>query len=232
MALYGQHASAVQPLAYLNMEFEVIKASPTFLDGVRIPHIIGRKFSDLVVPSQVGVVHTLQAHVINEQRSREPNYLPPIMGSGLADSVIQQLGYGVDDATRFPLLHQEYFSFIGSDTMTRTLPVRLGLAKGESHYFVVALLNLQPPPAQPQYARDRPVNYHPMSTPPQSIFGEPGSNSSTRDSSRIPQPRDLPGLSRRRHFHEQIIFAFLPAAAHSDPKRSEIASARARGRKK
>ncbi|KAK5998562.1 hypothetical protein PT974_00943 [Cladobotryum mycophilum] len=169
-----------EPLAYLNMELEVIRASPTFVDGVRIANIQGRKFSELVAPSQANLVYAIRDQFINEQRSKEPNYLPPIIGR--VDNVVQELGFAADDVARFPLDRQEYFSFIGTDEFTRTFPVRLGLAKRESHYFVVVLLNFQPLPSPSQHPREQqPMSYHHQPTPPQSVLSEHAPNAASFD---------------------------------------------------
>ncbi|KKP05886.1 hypothetical protein THAR02_02003 [Trichoderma harzianum] len=137
---------AMEPLAYLSMEFDIVKASPMFMDIVHASSPIGNKLSDIVTPHQANFLTNLQNQLFEEQRLHEPNYLPPMLGR--LDLAIKDFGFTSEDVARFRLNHLEYFSFVGYDGYTRTFPLRFGLAKEGSFYFVVFLLSLQQPPPQ------------------------------------------------------------------------------------
>ncbi|UKZ73909.1 hypothetical protein TrVFT333_001563 [Trichoderma virens FT-333] len=118
---------AMEPLAYLSMEFDIVKASPMFMDIVHASSPLGNKLSDIVAPHQANFLTSLQNQLFEEQRLHEPNYLPPMLGR--LDLAIKDFGFTSDDVARFRLNHVEYFSFVGYDGYTRTFPLRFGLAK-------------------------------------------------------------------------------------------------------
>ncbi|KAL6829871.1 hypothetical protein V8C40DRAFT_171519 [Trichoderma camerunense] len=155
---------AMEPLAYLSMEFDIVKASPMFMDIVHASSPIGNKLSDIVTPHQANFLTNLQNQLFEEQRLHEPNYLPPMLGR--LDLAIKDFGFTTEDIARFRLNHLEYFSFVGYDGYTRTFPLRFGLAKEGSFYFVVFLLSLQQPPPQlppplPSHAAHQQYSHHP-----------------------------------------------------------------------
>ncbi|EHK22300.1 uncharacterized protein TRIVIDRAFT_169905, partial [Trichoderma virens Gv29-8] len=147
---------AMEPLAYLSMEFDIVKASPMFMDIVHASSPLGNKLSDIVAPHQANFLTSLQNQLFEEQRLHEPNYLPPMLGR--LDLAIKDFGFTSDDVARFRLNHVEYFSFVGYDGYTRTFPLRFGLAKEGSFYFVVFLLSLQQP--HPQLPPPLPSQHH------------------------------------------------------------------------
>ncbi|TFB03139.1 hypothetical protein CCMA1212_004543 [Trichoderma ghanense] len=138
---------AMEPLAYLSMEFDIVKASPMFMEIVHASNPMGNKLSDIVTPHQASFLNNLQNQLIEEQRLHEPNYLPPMLGR--LDLAIKEFGFTSEDAAKFRLNHLEYFGFVGYDGYTRTFPLRFGLAKEGSFYFVVFLLSLQHHPQLP-----------------------------------------------------------------------------------
>lgn len=140
---------AMEPMAYLTMDFEIVKASPMFMDIIHASSPMGNKLSDIVTPHQAGFLNSLQNQLFEEQRLHEPNYLPPILGR--LDLAIKEFGFTSDDVSKFRLNHLEYFGFVGFDGYTRTFPLRFGLAKEGSFYFVVFVVNIRqqsqlPPP--------------------------------------------------------------------------------------
>ncbi|KAK4068530.1 transcriptional regulator family: Fungal Specific TF [Trichoderma aggressivum f. europaeum] len=158
---------AMEPLAYLSMEFDIVKASPMFMDIVHASSPIGNRLSDIVTPHQANFLTSLQNQLFEEQRLHEPNYLPPMLGR--LDLAIKDFGFTSEDVARFRLNHLEYFSFVGYDGYTRTFPLRFGLAKEGSFYFVVFLLSLQQhppqlPPPLPSHAQQHAHNLHMRST--------------------------------------------------------------------
>ncbi|KAL6881127.1 hypothetical protein J3F83DRAFT_34264 [Trichoderma novae-zelandiae] len=164
---------AVEPLAYLSMEFDIVKASPMFMEIVHSSSPMGNKLSDIVTPHQASFLNSLQSQLFEEQRLHEPNYLPPMLGR--LDLAIKEFGFTSEDVAKFRLNHLEYFGFVGYDGYTRTFPLRFGLAKEGSFYFVVFLLSLQqhqpqlPPPLpsqqlapQPQQPQHQQHQQHPQ----------------------------------------------------------------------
>jgi hypothetical protein len=148
--------SRPEPVAYLSMRLEVLKASPTFVDivapGTNDAAFVGKGLVDLVVPSDRERALAIQRRMDHEQSRKEPNYLPPIFGREQADRVMQSVGFALDEVSQFDLDQEELFSFdVLSDGPPRTLTVRFGLAKRESTFFVVLLLVPQTP--QHQYSR-------------------------------------------------------------------------------
>ncbi|KAH6607523.1 hypothetical protein Trco_003836 [Trichoderma cornu-damae] len=146
----------MEPVAYLSMDFDIVKASPMFMDIIHASSPIGNKLSDIITPHQASFLNNLQNQLFEEQRLHEPNYLPPILGR--LDLAIKEFGFTSEDVAKFRLNHLEYFDFVGFDGYTRTFPLRFGLAKEGSFYFVVFLLNLRPhhpppppPPSQQQH---------------------------------------------------------------------------------
>ncbi|EHK43189.1 hypothetical protein TRIATDRAFT_34761 [Trichoderma atroviride IMI 206040] len=158
----GSPPNNMEPLAYLSMDFDIVKASPMFMEIVHASNPLGNKLSDIVTPHQAAFLANLQNQLFEEQRTFEPNYLPPILGR--LDIAIKDYGYMTEDVSRFRLNHLEYFGFVGYDGYTRTFPLRFGLAKEGSFYFIVFLLSLRelhpqlPPPGSSQHS---PYPQHP-----------------------------------------------------------------------
>jgi hypothetical protein len=150
------------------MEFDIVKASPMFMEIVHASNPLGNKLSDIVTPHQAAFLTNLQNQLFEEQRTFEPNYLPPILGR--LDIAIKDYGFMTEDVSRFRLNHLEYFAFVGYDGYTRTFPLRFGLAKEGSFYFIVFLLSLRelhpqlPPPGSSQHS---PYPQHPHAQHPQ-----------------------------------------------------------------
>ena len=133
-------SSAAQPpeyVAYLSLDMGFSRASEPFLDalgGLRNRRLL----EEVVVPSERDKVLGLKNRILTEQKQREPNYLPPILDRG--DQILQGLGFGAADLSRFHLNHQDYLTFVTTDGQPRVYPVRLGLAKEGSFFFVVLVL--------------------------------------------------------------------------------------------
>ncbi|QUC20183.1 uncharacterized protein UV8b_04424 [Ustilaginoidea virens] len=139
-----------EPVAYLNMDLEFVKASPTFWDILGLPSMVGRSVADIVLPAEFEKVSRIRTHLNSEQKRREPNYLPPILGHGFQS--IQGLGFSFEDFGRFPLNFHDHLAFVGANGYVRPTPIRAGLAKEGSFYFVVLLLvstSRQPQEASP-----------------------------------------------------------------------------------
>ncbi|KAG5981608.1 hypothetical protein E4U55_002762 [Claviceps digitariae] len=136
-----------EPVAYLNMNLEFIKGSASFWDTLGLQNMTGRNLGDIVMPAEFQKVAAIHSYFNNEQRRREPNYLPPILGR--ASQSIHGLGFDMEDFGHFQLPLQDHLAFSGSaGAYPKTLPIRAGLAKEGSCYFIVLLLNLNLPARQ------------------------------------------------------------------------------------
>jgi hypothetical protein len=120
------------------MGMEIAKASPTFLDAIGAANVTGRRLVEIAAGTDAVKIHSIQDRLLSEQKRREPNYLPPILGLG--GPAFQGIGFGADDVARFPLDTQDQLAFIGADGYSRKFPVRVGLGKEGSFFFVVMLL--------------------------------------------------------------------------------------------
>lgn len=142
--MYAAHSSMSgrlpEPVAFLNLQLEFAKVSPVFVEAVGGGNMEGRNLSDVVVPAERERVLSIRSQLLEEQTRKEPNYLPPILGR--IDHIMQSLGFTAEDVGRFPLDRQDYLTFRSYDGQVRSYPVRLGLAKEGSIYFVVLLLSV------------------------------------------------------------------------------------------
>ncbi|KAK2590476.1 hypothetical protein QQS21_011849 [Conoideocrella luteorostrata] len=200
---------AQEPVAYLTMGLEFVKGSMAFWDMIGRPNIAGRNLGEAVLPTEVEKVSQMKSHFNNEQKRREPNYLPPILGHG--SQSIQGLGYVAEDFGRFPLNFQDHLAFVDTYGYARPIPIRAGLAKEGSFYFIVLLL--VPPPRQPQQIP--PVSIHRGG---QMGFSYPGPNPESVFAQRAPfDPiRNRPGegshaahLSREPPSHSGRPLSFI-----------------------
>lgn len=138
-----------EPIAYLNMDLEFVKVSSTFNEAIAArSSIIGRRLSDVLASNEVERTVGLGSVLVNEQKRREPNYLPPIFGRD--DHAIQSLSFVQDAVAQIQLHIDEFFGFVTPDGHTRSYPVRLGLFKEQSLYFVAIVLLL---PRERQFER-------------------------------------------------------------------------------
>lgn len=137
---------SLEAVAYLTMGLEFVKGSMAFWDAVGLPNMAGRHLEDVVLPAELEKVSQIQAHFNGEQKRREPNYLPPILGHG--SQSIQGLGFTVEDFGRFPLNFHDHLAFVGANGYARPMTFRAGLAKEGSFYFIILLLVMPPRPPQ------------------------------------------------------------------------------------
>ncbi|KAM5348177.1 hypothetical protein ACJ41O_008001 [Fusarium nematophilum] len=177
---------AAEPVAFLNMKMDFAKASPAFVDAVGLPNLQGQNLSDLVMPAERERVLAIRGQLIDEQTRKEPNYLPPILAR--LDHIIQGLGFGAEEVGRFQLDRQEYLTFRAVDGQPRHYPVRLGLAKEGSIYFVVMALSVplrHPYPLPPSpISREAGHAYGSQPPTPQSIYSQQTSVPPAFDTSR------------------------------------------------
>lgn len=188
---------APEPVAFLTTDLEIAKASRTFIEAVGSQSIVGRRLLEVVSPGERDKAMALQRYLQEEQARKEPNYLPPIFGKQEAERVIQALSFDSDSISRFTLDRQDFFTFVSGDGQPRLYPIRIGLAKEDSIYFVVLLLNRPaqpfPGPSPSPQARDFSYSYHPQPytqlTPVSSSFdpGRPRYGESSREGAYTPR---------------------------------------------
>ncbi|KAM6533587.1 hypothetical protein FALCPG4_006559 [Fusarium falciforme] len=168
-----------EPVAFLNMKMDFAKTSPAFTEAVGHPILHGQNLSDVVAPSDRDKVLSIRSQLIEEQTRKEPNYLPPILAR--LDHIIQGLGFGAEEIGRFQLDRQEYLVFRGVDGQPRQFPIRLGLAKEGSIYFVVMMLSLRYPLPPSPVSREVAHAYGSQPPTPQAAYSQ-----------RIPPPASVP----------------------------------------
>jgi hypothetical protein len=180
-----------EPAAFLTTDWDIAKASSTFLDALSRPGVNGLKLVDVIAPSDREKVLNHQRQLQEEQRRRDPTYLPPIFGKQEEDRVIQALGFSSEEVARYPLDREDFLTFITHDGQQRVYPVRIGLAKQESIYFVVvrlwmAMRGVPPPTPSPNPREITSPFYQPMPQP----YSQPTPVSATFDprQSRVGDP--------------------------------------------
>lgn len=189
---------APEPVAFLTTDLEIQRTSRTFVESVGSQSILGRRLLDVVSPLERDRVMALQRSLQDEQARKEPNYLPPIFGKQEAARVIDALPESI---SRFQLDRQDFFTFIAGDGQSRPFPVRIGLAKEDSIYFVVLLLIRSfPHPSPSPHAREFSYSFQPQPyaqlTPPSASFdpGRPRFGESPRESAYTPRQPPTPAL--------------------------------------
>ncbi|KAH9887193.1 hypothetical protein F4778DRAFT_786489 [Xylariomycetidae sp. FL2044] len=193
---------APEPIAFLTLDLEVVKASSTFVEAIGIQFILGRNLMDVVSPPERDRTIALQRSLQDEQGRKEPNYLPPIFGKQEAERVINALPFSPESISRFQLDRQDFFTFVSADGQPRTYHIRVGLAKEDSIYFVV--MSLAPPsrpfphPSPSPHARDLSYSFQPQTftqlTPVSASF-DPGRSrfgEAPRESSYTPRQPGTP----------------------------------------
>ncbi|KAK5625046.1 hypothetical protein RRF57_000762 [Xylaria bambusicola] len=229
---------APEPIAFLTIgDLEVVRASSTFIDattsnaqsalGYRSQPITGRKLADMITPPERDRVVALCKSLQNEQLSKEPNYLPPIYGRDEEERVINAQPFGPESVSRYQLDRQEFFTFVAADGQPRPHPVRVGLAKDDSIYFVVLLLispsRSFPHPSPSPRSRDMTYSYPPQPfsqlTPVSASF-DPGRTRLTDP------PRESTFTPRQPETPAQLISALSPGMSPNVPSYSASSSAR------
>ncbi|KAI1103111.1 hypothetical protein F4804DRAFT_244238 [Jackrogersella minutella] len=195
-------ARAPEPVAFLTTDLEIARASSTFVEAVGSRSIFGRRLLDVVSPNERDRVVALQRSLQEEQNRKEPNYLPPIFGKQEAERVIQALPFSPESISRFQLDRQDFFTFIAGDGQLRPYPIRIGLAKEDSIYFVVLLISRPaqpfPHPSPSPHAREFSYSFQPQPyaqlTPVSGSFdpGRPRFGESPREGGYTPRQAPTP----------------------------------------
>ena len=153
-------------------------------------------------------VVTLQRQMQDERQRRDPQYLPPIFAERDEERVIQSLGMTSEDLNRYSLDWPEYLTFSSADGQQRAYPVRLGLAKQDSIYFIVLLVQAAARPTghptPSPHSRDMQYSYQSMHHQQQQqqqqqsqMYSHPTPVSATFDMNRPRMPSDAAVLPHR-----------------------------------
>lgn len=193
----------VEPVAFLTTELEFAKVSSSFIEAIGSQPVIGRRLLDVVHTMERDRVVSLQRGLQDEQVKKEPNYLPPIYGRQETERVIQSLPFSPESIARFQLDRPEHLTFTTPDGQQRQFPVRVGLAKEDSIYFVVVLLTPRPQsfphpspsPHSREWSYPTPQQPYTQLTPVSASFGpvHPRLGESPRESGFMPRQPGTPG---------------------------------------
>lgn len=219
-----------EPAAFLTMDMEIAKASTTFIDAINRASVRGAKLAELLVPGDKDKISVHQRQMQDEQTRKDPNYLPPIFGKQEEDRVIQGLGFSAEDLARYPLERLEYLTFAMQDGQHRTFSVRLGLAKQDSIYFIVVVLNnpvrpFQHPTPSPHARDPRDLAY--SYPPPQQAYSQPTPVSATFDPGRPRIGGDMAYGQRQPTTPVQLMPGLSPGMSSSyaaSPSRPDYAA--------
>lgn len=205
-----------EPAVFLTMDLEIARASTTFADAVGRPIPHGLRITDMLVSGDRERMIGLQRQMQDEQARREPNYLPPMYVKQEEEKVFRALGFSREEIAGYSLERLDNLRFGDHAGQPRSLPVRLGLAKRGSIYFIVIVLDtntgfrsfqqstLSPPGRDPRelaYPYPTPQNPYSQHTPVSATFDH-GRGRSASDVAYLPrQPltpgQMIPGLSPR-----------------------------------
>ncbi|OAA68907.1 Zn(2)-C6 fungal-type DNA-binding domain protein [Cordyceps fumosorosea ARSEF 2679] len=139
--------AAEAPVVYMRTNMEVVKVSASFAEAVGAGGYVGRRITELVAPETAEAMMEICAVLNAEQKRREPTYLPPIFDKG--SEAARALSFASEVVGRLELNHQTWATFRAHDGQPRSYPVRLGLLKEGSIFFIAAVLTGQA--ARPLY---------------------------------------------------------------------------------
>ncbi|GAB1318972.1 Zn(2)-C6 fungal-type domain-containing protein [Madurella fahalii] len=168
-----------EPVAFLTMNLEFSKASPSFLSAIRRASVTGLKLADVLTAEDRTKAARVERQAQEEQARTDPKYLPPVFSSGRGETVMQSLGFTPEEVLRYSLPWLDTFNFVGDDGQGHLIPIRAGLAKENSIYFVVLLLNRGPRPLyptpspsirDPAYSYETPLQHYSQPTPLSATF--------------------------------------------------------------
>ncbi|KAM3456105.1 hypothetical protein MY3296_001974 [Beauveria thailandica] len=132
------------PVVYMRTNMDIVKASSSFREAIGATGVIGRRLMELVAPetseTMIDICNALNA----EQKRREPTYLPPIFDKG--DEAVRALSFAPEIVNRIDFKHHAYSTFRAHDGQPRSYPIRLGLLREGSLFFIAALISVQSRP--------------------------------------------------------------------------------------
>lgn len=156
------------PYAYLNMDFQIIKATQSFCDSIGFPSVIARKLVSMV-DERDKIEQIKQILEAQRQRREQPQYMRPIHGRQDEDRAIQSVGFSNDELRQIQMDSHGTLTFHAMNGEPRPFDVKLGLGKKDAIFFVTIRLL----PAQMQSAQQQQQQY------PVPNFSNSNSNLST-----------------------------------------------------
>lgn len=193
-----------EPVAFLTISLVFSRGSTSFLNAIRRAAVTGLTLSDVVSAEDRAKAARIERQAQEEQTRMDPNYLPPVFSSERGETVMQSLGFTAEEVSRYSLPWLDTLNFVGDDGQASPIPIRAGLAKQDSIYFVVLLLSQGPRPLYPTPSpsiRDPAYSYEGLLQP----YSQPTPLSATFDS-RHPrlgdvgyEPRQPPTLGAPPH---------------------------------
>ncbi|KAK0629733.1 hypothetical protein B0T17DRAFT_489837 [Bombardia bombarda] len=215
-----------EPAAFLTVDLKFTKASNTFREAIGRLSVDGLNLVDLAVPGDREKISVFQRQIQEERARKDPNYLPPIYGKEEEERLMQKLGFGAEELSRYTLDWHEFLTFLTHDGQPRQISFRMGLAKQDSIYFIVLLLiprsfqYLTPSPRDIAYTIYQPVGFS-QPTPVSATFdlrqprlGEGGYGGARQIAPPNAPPQILSGLSPG-----------LPSSYAASPSRLEYPAA-------
>lgn len=218
-----------EPVAFLTMDLEVVKASTTFWEAVGRPVIQSPRITEMLALGDKEKMVALQRQMQDEQARREPNYLPPMYAKQEEENVLRSLGFSREEMASYSLGLLENLRFNDQTGQLRNLSVRLGLAKRGSIYFIVVVVDtnapfrgFQPPTPSPQGRDPRDLAYsYPAAQMP---YPQPTPVSATFDHGRGRSASDVPYLPRQPATPGQMMPGLsprLPSSYAASPSRPD-----------
>lgn len=156
---------APEPVAFMNLNLEIVKASPTFQDAVGAPTLRGRTLFDIVAPPEGPKIQRHQASMQEERSRKDPMYLPPIFGKEHVERVFEAFRFDAEELSRIPMDRHDVLVFLSADGQRRSFSVRIGSAKRDSIYFIAIALNISagyPYSSPSPHSREVPYNWPPQ----------------------------------------------------------------------
>jgi hypothetical protein len=185
--------------AYLTTKMQIAKSTRAFESLIGMSQsIVSRNLQDLLGVNDREKVVRLQRILEEERRQKEPHVLPPIVLNSEEQTVIQSVGFGIEEVGKWRLDHHETFTIQGPQGQQQIFQARMGLAKRDNTFFVVLVLYVPTPVAQPfqqpsmsPYGRDphsrgpqfdyQASQAYPPNQTPQNYMGNPAYSDPQRD---------------------------------------------------
>lgn len=137
--------------AYLNMDFQIIKATQSFCDSIGFPSVITRKLVDMV-DERDKIEQLKQVFEAQRQKRAQPQYRQPIHNKLDEDRAIQSIGFSNEELRRIQMDRHGTLTFHAMNGEPRPFDVKLGLGKKDAIFFVtIRLLPAQMQSTQQQH---------------------------------------------------------------------------------
>lgn len=135
----------VEPVVYLamDMEIEVLKASPTFLELVGTPWLAGHSLYAIMDDADRHRVRGYVAQLLEDWGRADPRYLPPPFNRQESESAIEGVGFSAEEVSQFRLDRHCRITFTDRDRHPRPYSVQYGMVKLGSVWVMVMRLNVE-----------------------------------------------------------------------------------------